>query len=59
MDAINDNFENLMAEAERLAKQIGERFTPIRRHVYKSLIGAPQPLGCLLYTSELPTILLV
>ena len=60
MDAINDNFENLMAEAERLAKQIGERFTPIRRHVYKSLIGAPQPLGayeildCLLYTSPSP-----
>ena len=45
MDAIHDNFENLMVEAERLANQIGERFTPIRRHVYKSLIGAPQPLG--------------
>ena len=45
MEAKIDNYDLLMAEAERLAKDIGERFTPIRKHVYHSLLGATNPLG--------------
>jgi len=41
----NDGHTALLRDAGRLAMQLDERFTPLRRHVYKSLLESDKPLG--------------
>jgi len=39
------DYARRMEAAERLAISKGERFTAIRRHIYKSMLESDQPLG--------------
>lgn len=44
-ETLNDPVATLLQSAEQIAKKANTRLTPLRRHIYKCLLQASQPLG--------------